>query len=182
MLVANESSIVERQKSLSRHYVEVPGDAWITDHARALPDNHKDAIHGVIEHANNNGRKLTYGIHRAVGGDHDAPNPGDLVCGALAACLHSTLRLVAERLEVTLIDSEVEVTASVDVRGALMVDMTVPVGFQRMHCDVRLEVSPETDQRTIKTLMVGAESCCVVFQTLKGGTKVTTDWRVDQAA
>ncbi|MDK8465247.1 OsmC family protein [Marinobacter sp. SS13-12] len=180
MFVANESSIVERQQSLGRHYREAPGDAWITDHARALPDSHNDAIHGVVEPANNDGGFQPYGIHRAVGGDHDAPNPGDLLCSALAACLHSTLRLVAERLEITLIDSEVTATASADVRGALMVDMTVPVGFQRMHCDVRLEVPAETDQKTMKALMVGAEGCCVVFQTLKGGTKVTTDWRIDQ--
>ena len=182
MLVANETSIVERQQSLGRHYVEAPDDAWITDHARALPDSHKDAIHGAVEPANSDGVRQPYGIHRAVGGDHDAPSPGDLLSAALAACLHSTLRMVAERLEVTLLDSEVMVTARADVRGALMVDMTVPVGFQRMHCDVRLEVPAETDQRTIKTLMVGAEGCCVVFQTLKGGTRVTTDWRIDQVA
>ncbi|MBL3824271.1 MULTISPECIES: OsmC family protein [unclassified Marinobacter] len=182
MLVANESSIAERQQSLSRHYAEAPEDAWINDHARALPDSHKDAIHGVVETANNDGVRIPYGIHRAVGGDHDAPNPGDLLCSALAACLHATLRMVAERLGIRLIDSEVTVTASVDVRGALMVDMAVPVGFQRMHCDVRLEVPSETDQKTMKTLLVGAEGCCVVFQTLKAGTKVTTDWQIDQVA
>lgn len=181
MSVANEPSTVQRQLSLSRHYAEAPGDAWITDHARALPGNHTDAIHGVVEPANGDGVPQQYGIHRAVGGDHDAPNPGDLLSAALAACLHSTLRMVAERLEVRLIDSEVTVTAHADVRGALMVDTTVPVGFQRMHCDVWLEVPAEADQRTIKTLMVGAESCCVVFQTLKAGTRVTTDWRIDQA-
>jgi len=182
MLVANESSIVERQQSLSRHYAEAPENAWITDHARALPGKHRDAIHGVVEPANNDCVRQPYGIHRAVGGDHDAPNPGDLLCSALAACLHSTLRMVAERLEIQLIDSEVTVAASVDVRGALMVDMAVPVGFQRMHCDVHLEVPAETDQKTLKTLMVGTEGCCVVFQTLKAGTKVTTDWRIDQVA
>lgn len=180
MFVANESSIVQRQQSLGRHYVEAPDDAWIADHARALPGNHIDAIHGVVEPANSGGVRHQYGIHRAVGGDHDAPSPGDLLSAALAACLHSTLRMVAERLEVMLLDSEVIVTARADVRGALMVDPTVPVGFQRMNCDVRLEVPAETDQRTIKTLIDGAERCCVVFQTLKAGTKVTADWRIDQ--
>lgn len=181
MFVANKTSIVQRQESLGRHYVEAPGDAWITDYARARPGNHIDAIHGMVELANSNGGRQQYGIHCAVGGDHDAPNPGDLLSAALAACLHSTLRMVAERLEVTLLDSEVMVTAHADVRGALMVDTTVPVGFQRMHCDVRLEVPSETDERTIKTLMVAAERCCVVFQTLKSGTRVATDWRIDQA-
>jgi len=180
MSVANEASLVQRQQSLRRHYAEAPGDARITDHARALAGNSTDPVHGVVEAANSDGVRQQYGIHRAVGGDHDAPNPGDFLSAALAACLHSTLRMVAERLEVTLIDSEVAVTARADVRGALMVDTTVPVGFQRMHCDVRLEVSAEADQRTLKALMVGAERCCVVFQTLKAGTQVTTDWRIDQ--
>src|SRR6056297_1741322 len=161
MLVANESSIVERQQSLGRHYVEAPDDAWITDHARALPDNHKDAIHGAVEPANSDGVRQPYGIHRAVGGDHDAPNPGDLLSAALAACLHSTLRMVAERLGITIIDSEVTVTAQADVRGALTVDTTVPVGFQRIHCDVSLTVPASLDKRNLKALTMGAEQCCV---------------------
>jgi len=177
---ANQESLVQRQHSLGRQYADAPEDAWITDHARALPGNSTDPIHGVVEPANSDGVQQQYGIHRAVGGDHDAPNPGDLLSAALAACLHSTLRMVAERLDVTLIDSEVKVSARADVRGALMVDTTVPVGFQRMHCDVWLEVPAETDQRTLKALMVGAENCCVVFQTLKSGTEVTTDWQIDQ--
>ncbi|MBS9405351.1 OsmC family protein [Halomonas sp. TRM85114] len=174
------SSFTERQDSLNRHYLEVPEDAWITDHARALPSEKKDPVHGAIEMANSVGPHHQHGIHSAVGGDQDAPNPGDYLCAGLAACLHSTLRMVAERLGVTILNSEVMAKAQVDVRGALMVDASVPVGFQRLHCDVSLEVPADTGQRTIKTLMAGAEHCCIVFQTLQGGTKVTTDWRIDQ--
>ncbi|WP_166261592.1 OsmC family protein [Marinobacter salicampi] len=176
------SSFTERQDSLHRHYIEVPEDAWITDHARAMPGEKEDPVHGAVELANSGGVRHQYGIHSAVGGDHDAPNPGDYLSAALAACLHSTLRMVAERLGVTILNSEVRATAQVDVRGALMVDSSVPVKLQRLHCDVSLEVPADTDQRTLKTLTAGAEHCCVVFQTLQGGTKVTTDWRIDQVS
>lgn len=62
--------------------------------------------------------------------DHDAPNPGDMLCGALAACMDSTIRKVADHLGVTLTSLEVKVAAEVDVRGCLAVDRKVPVGFQ----------------------------------------------------
>lgn len=182
MAATQESFIVKRQESLQRHYVEMPGDAWITDHAHALVGNSNTPVHGEVELANSEGVRQQYGIHRAVGGDHDAPNPGDFLSAALAACLHSTLRMVAERLQVVILDSEVTCTANVDVRGTLMVDTTVSVGFQRMHCDVRLKVPAGANERSLKTLMLVAENCCVVFQTLKAGTKVTTDWQIDQVS
>lgn len=94
------SPFTERQDSLHRHYIEVPEDAWITDHARAMPGEKEDPVHGAVELANSGGVRHQHGIHSAVGGDHDAPNPGDYLCAALAACLHSTLRMVAERLGV----------------------------------------------------------------------------------
>lgn len=176
-----EPSIVERQEALHRHYIDVPEDAWITDHARAMPGRSVGTVHGEVEPANNDGLRYRYGIHRAVGGDHDAPTPGDLLSAALAACLHSTLRMVAARLEITILDSDVAAKAHADVRGALMVDTTVAVGFQHLHCDVRLVVPAGVDKRKIKVLTTGAEQCCVVFQTLRAGTRVTTDWRIDEA-
>lgn len=182
MSATREESLTQRQEALHRHYVDVPDDAWITDRARAVSGRGTDPVHGDVEPANNDGLRYRYGIHRAVGGDHDAPNPGDLLSAALAACLNSTLRMVAERLEITIVDSEVSVTAHADVRGALMVDTTVPVGFQYLHCDVRLAVPASVDMRTLKVLMAGAEQCCVVFQTLRTGTRVTTDWRIDEAS
>jgi len=182
MSATHEATLKQRQEALHRHYAEVPEDALITDQARATPGQSTDCVHGEVEPANNDGMRFRYGIHRAVGGDHDAPNPGDMLSAALAACLHSTLRMVAERLEITITDSEVTATAHADVRGALMVDTSVPVGFQRLHCDVRLTVPASVDKRKLRVLTTGAEQCCVVFQTLRAGTRVTTDWRIDEAA
>ena len=61
------------------------------------------------------------GVHRAVGGLHDAPTPGDMQCAALAACQDSAVRMVANRLGAEIL--------SLEVRGALGIDAEVPVGF-----------------------------------------------------
>ena len=117
------------------------------------------------------------GIHRAVGGYHDLPNPGDILCAALAACFHSTLRIIADRLEIPIADLEVTTRAEVDVRGTLLVDRNVPVGFQQIKCQVRLQpaanVSPP---EKVKMLQAAAEHSCVVLQTLRNGVPVQTQF------
>lgn len=125
----------ERQDPLRKRYREAPEEACITDHAVASSAG-VDPFHGKV--AAGGGAPFAYGIHRAVGGDHDLPNPGDLLCAALAACLDSSLRLIAARMAVKLETLEVAATAFADVRGCLMVDSSVPAGFQRIEVDVRL--------------------------------------------
>lgn len=169
-----------RQKPLRKHYHRDPEAARIRDHARALPGSPPDSFHGVVVPDNGDGIGWAYGIHRAVGGDHDAPNPGDLLSAALAACLQATTRMVAEHIGIAVLDIEVAVTGHADVRGTLMVDPGVPVGFQRLHCEVRVEIPAATRGEDLRALMAGAERACVVLQTLKGGTEVVTDWQVDQ--
>lgn len=182
MKAGTERVVPTRQKALHQRYREAPEAAWISDHARAVGGDTSDPLHGEVEPANNAGIRWAYGIHRAVGGDHDAPNPGDLLASALAACLHSTTRMVAQWLEIELADLEVNVSAEVDVRGALRVASSVPVGFQRIRCDVSGRViSGGEDAGRLKMLASGAESCCVVMQTLNQGMDVRSDWRLDQS-
>jgi uncharacterized OsmC-like protein len=117
---------------------------------------------------------LNIGAHAAVGGYHDQPNPGDLLCAALASCLDSTIRMIANRLGVRLIRLEVDVVADVDVRGALMVDRETPVGFTAMRCDVDLVTADGTPRALTEGLLASAEHCCIVMNTLRGGVPVTT--------
>ena len=118
---------------------------------------------------------MRFGIHRAVGGDHDLPNPGDLLCAALAACLDATIRMIADHFRVPLASLQVKVAAECDVRGCLMVDPAVPVGFQRLHCSVRLVPEGDVDRDDLHGLLAAAEKCCVVMQTLRGGVTVLTE-------
>lgn len=169
-----------RQKPLQQHYRKDPDAAWIRDEARAVVGAGADPFHGEIEPANNAGKRWRFGIHRAAGGDHDAPNPGDLLTAALAACLHSTTRMIAQWLDIELADIEVAAGAECDVRGALMVDSSVPVRFQRMDCTVWLHLARQTDDNRLKMLMTQAEACCVVMQTIRAGVDVKTLWHVEQ--
>lgn len=168
--------VTQRQEPLQSHYKHAPEEARITDHAVAKGAD-ADPFHGTVTVGDGQSAPWDFGIHRAVGGDHDLPNPGDILCAALAACLDSTLRMIAARMGVALDSLEVTVSAGADVRGCLMVDRTVPAGFQRIDVDVRLKPAEGIDPARIKMLTSTAEQCCVVLQTLRGDVPVTTTFR-----
>lgn len=167
--------VARRQEPLRRLYRERPDQAQITDHALTASTG-SDPFHGVVvvgEHE----VSLDFGIHRAIGGDHDLQNPGDLLCAAMAACLDSTLRMIAARMGIALDEIVVEVRALADVRGCLMVDRQVPVGFRRIDVDVLIEAEEGTDPAQISKLASVAERCCVVLQTLRSDIAVDTKFR-----
>jgi uncharacterized OsmC-like protein len=169
------SSVRDRQDPLRERYENAPDEAAITDRARTTGGTDTDAFHGhVVPGSEDHGVTWDFGIHRAVGGHHDAPNPGDVLCAALGVCLDSTIRMIAERLGVTLTSLEVDVTADVDVRGTLLVDRSVPVGFQGMQCHVDIDAADGTDPKLMKKLLAAAEHSCVVLQTLRSGVPVET--------
>jgi uncharacterized OsmC-like protein len=174
----NESTIdmvTRRQEPLRRRYRESPDQARIEDHARAANIG-RDPFHGAVV-AGDRGLALDFGIHRSIGGDHDLQNPGDMLCAALAACLDSTLRMIAVRMGISLETLVVEVGAFADVRGCLMIDRQVRVGFQRIDVDVLIEAEEGTDPAQISKLTSVAERCCVVLQTLRSDTAVATRFR-----
>ena len=168
-------SVKKRQHPLKDHYEETPGDAKITDRAITTGYDLGDPWHGRIKPGSvNHGVEWNFGVHRAVGGYHDAPNPGDILCAALAACLESTIRLIADRMRITLEKLEVEATADVDVRGTLVVDRDVPVGFQSMQCKVDIRATDATSKEELQKLLAYAEYSCVNLQTLRKGVKIET--------
>ena len=165
----------ERQLPLYDRYEDAPGEAEITDRAVAKGGVEVDPFHGVVVPGSQDyGVAWEFGVHSAVGGFHDAPNPGDILCAALATCLDSTIRIVAGRLGVALEHLEVDVTADVDVRGTLRVAEDVPVGFQSMQCDVSIRAEEGTDPGRVETLVEAAEYSCVNLQTLCSGVPVET--------
>jgi len=171
---ASTGIVKQRQDPLRAHYRTVAADARITDRARADSNEAPDPFHGTILPGQGHGTAWRFGIHRAIGGYHDLPNPGDILCAALASCFDATLRMVADRLGVAIQSLNVTVEADVDVRGCLMVDPTVPVGFQQMRCRVDLQPGAEVDAEKVQMLLAAAERCCVVMQTLRNGVAVDT--------
>jgi len=173
MVTATPKLVQQRQNPLRGRYRRVPAEAWIRDGAQTINACDGDPFHGAVIPANSDGAPLRFGIHRAVGGDHDYPNPGDLLSAALAACFDATLRMLADHLGVRLRSLEVKVEAECDVRGCLLVERSVPVGFQKMRCSVRLQPEGEIDAEQLQELVDAAEGCCVVLQTLRNGVDVS---------
>lgn len=170
--------VQDAQAPLRSLYKETPILAMVTDHARTCGIDPSDPFHSSVEPMDGCGVSVPVGVHRAVGGPHDAPTPGDLLCAALAACQDSAVRMVANRLGVEILALEVRVTAQVDARGALGMEADVPVGFQFMTCDIYLKVKDGTPSKLVDSLHAAAQRCCVVQQTLQRPPPVATQFHV----
>ena len=166
--------VQDNQAPLRSLYKETPSLAMVTDHARTCGADLADPFHLAVEPMDGCGVSVPVGVHRAVGGLHDAPTPGDLLCAALAACQDSAVRMVANRLGIEILALEVRVTAQVDVRGTLGMEADVPVGFQSMTCDIDLSVKEGTPSKLLESLRIAAQRCCVVQQTLHHPPSVKT--------
>ena len=164
--------VKERQDPLRERYRIAPHEAWIVDAAVTVANSAEDPFHCTVAPGHGFDALLQAGIHRAAGGYHDRPNPGDILCAALASCLHSTLQIIADRLEIPIVSLGVSAWAEADVRGTLLVDRNVPVGFQKMKCEVRLEPAANVPPEKVKMLLAAAEHSCVVLQTLRSGVQV----------
>lgn len=172
----------QRRRARIRSYRNEPERAMIQDGARTSQTTYAldDPLHSEVEIGIGYGVSAPVGVHRALGGLHDFPNPGDILCSALAACADSTIRQIAGQLNVKLQTLNVSVTGDVDVRGTLCVTQGVPVGFQQMRVSVELEVAPGTSPRTAAKLVAAAEHCCVVLQTLRHGVPVKIELTTDR--
>ena len=169
-----EPVVYAAQKPLKATYKTSPTQALVTDHARTRGDSPSDPFRSKVEPMDGCGVVVPIGTHAAVGGPHDAPTPGDMLCAALAACQDSAVRMVANLLGIELTHLEVKVTAAADVRGAMAMDPNVPVGFQAITCDVRYSAKEGTSPELLQKLHIAAERCCVVQQTLKAPPQVKT--------
>jgi len=174
----NNSIVLKRQQPLMDTYAENPRAAWITDVAVIDGEKLDDPFHTSVTINEELKRPFPIGVHRAVGGLHDFPNPGDLLCASLASCFESTLRMIANRLQIPLEKTKVKATANVDVRGTLMINKDVPVGFQSMNLEIEISVNNSTKREFIYKLLKGTERCCIVYQTLKQGTPININTKV----
>lgn len=164
-----------RQLPLQTRYKTDAESAWVTDRATtsARRIGAAQPLYGEVTLEAGRPIDITFGVHKAVGGESDCPVPGALLCAAVASCFDSTIRIIANRLHIELLLLEVQVEAHVDVRGTLLVDRTVPVGFQRIDVVARIEAAGSVESRKIDILLKAAEHSCVVIQTLRSGTDIS---------
>ncbi|MCF8246686.1 MAG: OsmC family protein [Saprospiraceae bacterium] len=173
----SKSEVHRRQMELNKLYAANPNQALIVDSAVVIGQNLSDPFRTEVLINSEFKVPMKVGVHRAVGGDHDYPNPGDILCASLAACVESTLRMIASRLEIELFETKIEVTASIDVRGTLIIDRAVPVGFQSMHIAMEIGARNISD-KMIHTLVNATKRSCVVYQTLKKGLPITKELKI----
>lgn len=175
----------DRQAPLRALYAEHPEAALIRKRVHSTGPDGRDPFHGTVVPENlahpaaAYGVAWTYGIDEAVGGQHDMPNPGELLCAALAACADGTARLIANHLGVDLEHLEVEVNGIVDVRGALG-DDSVRVGFESMSLAIRLRATPGTPAHLVDLIGAATERLCIDLDTLRRGVPVEVTVTADR--
>jgi uncharacterized OsmC-like protein len=121
----------------------------------------------------NTGRAIAEaGLHPASGGDGSLLCSGDMLLEALVACAGVTLRAVATSLGITVRSGRVRAEGDLDFRGTLGVDRDTPVGFVAIR--LAIEVDSDADADQLATLGALTERYCVVYQTIAGGTSLST--------
>jgi uncharacterized OsmC-like protein len=162
----------ERQAPLRKAYSNDPRLAITTKHVVSRQTGDTDTWHGIIATPQFPGMEWPYGIDGKVGGDDDLPNPGHLLCAALAACVESTTRALAEHFDIAIDELEVEVVGDVDARGCLAIDPSVRSGFRHIDVEVRLRATPGTEPARVQHLMAVVEELCVTLETLRHGVPI----------
>jgi uncharacterized OsmC-like protein len=119
----------------------------------------------------NTGRELVKaGLHPATGGDGTLACSGDMLLEALVACAGVTLRAVATARRIP-VEGSVRAEGDLDFRGTLGVDREAPVGFGEIRLLFDLESTATAEE--LDELVGTTERCCVVFQTLARGSKLS---------
>lgn len=171
----NQSSISmkERQQPLIEIYKSDHNAAMVIDRARTSSD-WADLSNPLVTKLliDKSQEPIDVGVHKAVGGESDNPTPGDILCGALAACLDSTIRIIANRFDLKLRRLNIEVKGKVDIRGTLRVSPKVPVAFQSFEVIVDIKPATFVPSKFVDRLIAGAEQSCVVMQSLKPGCEI----------
>ena len=101
----------------------------------------------------------------ALGGTDTAPNPVEILLGALGSCQEITYKAFGNALGIPVTKVSLELTGHIDLRGFFAVYETVRPGFQRIEGTVSIE-SPATDEQ-LEQLKAVVDSHCPVLDMLQ---------------
>jgi uncharacterized OsmC-like protein len=114
------------------------------------------------------------GLHPATGGNGLQACSGDMLLEALVACAGVTLQAVATAIGIEIKSGTVKAEGDLDFKGTLGVSKESPVGFKTIRLDFNLDTDATDDQMAnVKKL---TERYCVVYQTLRSGVAVETQY------
>ena len=158
------------QKPLKEQYRRDPGSSRITLTAKGAETATPLACSVDI------GRAIYQAeAHKGVGGSGQAACSGDLLIGALAACAQLTCQLVATAMGIQTRHIEVTVSGDMDLQGTLGISKEVPVGFQALRVQFKLD-KPQATPEQLRALQEKTEQYCVVLQTMLRPPEIETNW------
>jgi uncharacterized OsmC-like protein len=117
------------------------------------------------------------GLHAAAGGDGSWACAGEMLLQALVACAGVTLRAVATAMDIPVRGGSVSAEGDLDFRGTLGMSRDVPVGFAAVRLTIALDSDATAEQ--LAKLVSLTERYCVVYQTLKSSTDLSTRLATD---
>jgi uncharacterized OsmC-like protein len=162
----NSEELKALQAPLKEKYNNEPESALITLKAQG---NIGENISCKVE----TGRAIVQaGLHPATGGAGLLACSGDMLLESLVACAGVTLNAVATAIGLEIKSGMIKVEGDLDFRGTLGVSKEAPVGFREIRLNFILETDATSEQ--IASLQKLTERYCVVYQTLKSGTKLNT--------
>ena len=120
----------------------------------------------------NDGRWILAGLHPAAGGNGTMACSGELLLQALVSCAGTTLAAVATSMELPIHRATLTASGTMDFRGTMGVDRSVPVGLTDIQLAFQLDT--QAPEETIAKLLQLTERYCVVFRTLADGVRLTS--------
>src|SRR5918912_1509177 len=166
----------ERQRPLKERYRQDPASAHLVHsvHSTSRLDE------PMRSHITDGRHTWESAAHAMAGGPDGEACSGDVLLAALAGCQDITVKLVAASIGIAVEVLRVTVTGEMDFRGTMGIDRVVPVGYQRIVCEIR--VKAQGDPARIQRMVEKAEQYCVVRDTLSHGVPIESRVIVDSAA
>lgn len=162
----NPEELKATQAPLKDKYRNNPASAFVTLKAKG------EIGEGISCKIETGQSVTTAGLHPATGGSGLLACSGDLLLEALVACAGVTLSAVATAIGVKIETGRVKAEGDLDFRGTLGVSKDVPVGFKSIR--LLFEICCNAGEDEIASLLKLTERYCVVYQTIKASTPVTT--------
>lgn len=174
------NNLRERQQPLKDRYRQDPATARLVHSVQStpLPDDPMRAR--ITTGATTGAHTWEMAAHAMAGGPDGEVCSGDVLLAALAGCQEITIKMVAAAMGITLDDLRVRVTGEMDFRGTMGIERDVPVGYQRIVCEIRVRAAG--DPARVQRMIEKAEQYCVVRATLSRGVPVETRLSVESAA
>ncbi len=126
------------------------------------------------------GRQFKFNVTEPsqLGGADDAPNPVELLAGALCGCLTAGIATNSAMFGTELEKLNVKVKVDFNLMGVLGLDRSVNNGAQGLHYTVTLKgkASKEALQRTKETL----DRKSAILNTLRNPLNITTEFIVEE--